>query len=383
MLEFVYFNYFSTLFYRIFVHIFLLLFLCHGSFAQNGITGNPDWQIKPAINTGFILVHRVSIGHLVKGYPTIYELNVSKPTLGNKIWHLENNKPDLGITLQCLDFKNPSQLGYAITAAPYIEIPLNEKVKWSRVVMRLCFGATYITKSFDIDENHKNTAIGSSFNAFVQFKWFWQFQLTKNLRFEPGFAFSHASNGKSKNPNLGLNVMSLNFGLNILIPAKTKPTITQIDSSTKSKTKNELITFVAFGKNEREIHSPELTTFVFSTAYQRNLRNTHKFSAGLDFFYDQCYFQDYKNELGVDAQGLDKLRIGARLGYSYNVGRISFPIEVGYYVFQKVKPDGTIFSRIGVRYYGKNGFMAMFGLRTHFAVAYTFEYGVGYRYYLK
>ena len=371
------------MFYHRFVHIFLLAFLCKFSFAQNGITGNPDWQIKPVINTGFILVHRVSIGHLVKGFPTIYELNISKPSIGNKLWQLENNKPDIGISVQCIDFKNPSQLGYALTAAPYVEIPFNVKEKWSRVVMRLCFGATYLTKSFEIHDNHKNVAIGSHLNAFVQFRWFWQFQLTKNLRFEPGFTFSHASNGKAKNPNLGLNVMSLNFGLNILIPAKTRPEITRIDSSTKAKSKNEIITFVSLGNNQREVNSPELSTFVFSTAYQRNVRNTHKFSAGLDFFYDQNYFIDYKNENGVSAQGFEKVRVGARLGYSYNVGRISFPIEIGYYVFQKAKPDGNIFSRIGVRYYSKSGIMALFGLRTHFAVAYTFEYGLGYRFYIK
>jgi hypothetical protein len=168
-----------------------------------------DWQIKPCINTGFILVHRVTIGHLVKGYPTIYELNISKRTNGSKLWHLENNKPDFGISMQCLDYKNPSQLGYAFSLVPFIEIPLNEKVKMSRMILRLCWGATYLNKPFDIKENPKNIAIGSHWNAYVQFKWFWQIQLSKNLRFEPGFAFTHCSNGKASNPNLGLNQNSL------------------------------------------------------------------------------------------------------------------------------------------------------------------------------
>jgi len=378
-----YFCYFSILFKLAQIHIIFLAFLCSFASAQNGLTGNPDWQIKPAINAGFVLVHRVSIGHLVKGYPTIYELNVSKPSLGNILWQLENNKPDIGISLQCIDFKNPEQLGYALTAAPYVEIPLNVKEKMSRVVMRLCFGATYISKPFEIHENHKNTAIGSSLNAYVQFKWFWQMQLSKNLRFEPGFAFSHASNGKAKNPNLGLNVVSLNFALNILIPAKTRPLVTHIDSSTKVKSKNEFLTLAAFGINQREVNDKQLPTFVFSTVYQRNVRNTHKFSAGLDFYYDECYFIDYENAYGKAPEGIEKLRLSARLGYSYNVGRISFPIEIGYYVYQKANPDANIVSRIGVRYYSSSGIVAHFGLRTHFAVAYTFEYGLGYRFYLK
>ena len=56
---------------------------------------------------------------------------------------------------------------------------------------------------------------------------------------------------------------------------------------------------------------------------------------------------------------------------------------MGYYAFQKAKPDGYVVSRIGVRYYSKSGVVAHFGLRTHFAVAYNFEYGLGYRFYLK
>jgi len=368
-------------------YLFYSLVLCRfvtSVDAQNGVTGNPDWQIKPVINQGFILVHRISIGHLVKGYPTNYELNISKPTRGDKLWHLENNKPDIGISLQCLDFKNPSQLGYAYTIAPYVELPLNVKERNSRLILRLCFGATYITKAFDIHNNHKNIAIGSHVNAFVQFKWFWQFQLSKKLRFEPGFTFTHASNGKAKNPNLGLNVVSLNFGLNILIPSKKeKPAITKIDSSTKAKSKNEIMTFAAIGFNQRSIATKGLKCYVVSATYQRNVRNTHKFSAGLDFFYDDNYQFDFKNKMERSPQGIESIRMSARLGYSYNVGRVSFPVEIGYYAFQKVNPDGNIVSRIGVRYYDKSGIIAHFGLRTHFAVAYDFEYGLGYRFYLK
>jgi hypothetical protein len=122
---------------------------------------------------------------------------------------------------------------------------------------------------------------------------------------------------------------------------------------------------------------------VVSVAYQRNVRNTHKFSAGLDFFYDENYFTDYENKFSTQPQGFNKMRVSARLGYSYNVGRISFPIEVGYYAFQKTNPDGNIVSRIGVRYYSASGIIAHFGLRTHFAVAYNFEYGLGYRFYIR
>lgn len=366
---------------RLFI-LFFAVFAALVSSSQNDSTTGKVWSIKPSINAGYILVHRISIGHLVRGYPGIYELNLVRHSQGDKMWQRENNLPDYGLTLQCLDFKNPSQLGYALTAAPFVEIPLNKTVKPSRLILRLCMGATYITKEFDINTNHKNIAIGSHWNAYVQFKWFWHLQINNRLRLEPGFAFTHASNGRSGNPNLGLNVVSANLGLNYVFRQAPKKVILKIDSSTKVKSRNEVLLYTSYGINQRGINGPYLNCFSWSAAFQRNIRNTHKFSAGLDAFYDGNYIIDYQNAYGKSPTGLDQLRLGVRLGYSYNVGAVSFPFEMGYYVYQKTYPDAAVFSRIGVRYYSKSGLVAHLGLRTHFAVAYNFEYGLGYRFFL-
>lgn len=348
--------------------------------AQRPILGHPDWYIKPAYNQCFIMVHRANVAHLVQGYPSVFEMNVAKPTLGNKLWQLENNLPVLGISFQYIAFKNPAELGAAYTLAPYVEIPLNQVNKPSRLFMRLCWGVSYLSKDFDMTENHKNVAIGSKWNAYVQFKWFWQIPISKYMQFEPGFTFNHASNGKIQNPNLGLNLMGISAALNFRIPGKTKVEFTKVDSSTKVRSKYELLSFIAAGMNERSIEGEQLGTFVFSTALQRNIRNTHKFSLGLDFYFDENYQTDYLNVFGEEASGLEQWRISLRGGYSYNVGRLSFPIEVGYYIYQKTNPDAMLVSRIGLRYYFKNGLVAHWGLRTHYAVAYNFEFGIGYRF---
>jgi hypothetical protein len=348
--------------------------------AQNAIMGHPDWLIKPSYDQCFIMVHRANVAHLVQGYPSVFELNVAKPTLGNKLWQIENNLPNLGVSFQYIAFKNPEELGSAFALAPYVEIPLNKMDKPSRLYMRLCWGVSYLSKDFDMADNHKNVAIGSKWNAYVQFKWFWQIPISKTIHFEPGFTFNHASNGKIQNPNLGLNVMGISAALNFRIPGKTQVQFSKIDSATKVRSKYELLVFSAVGMNERTIEGEQLGTFVFSTALQRNIRNTHKFSLGMDCYYDENYQTDYYNAYGDYAEGIDRWRISARLGYSYNVGRLSFPIEVGYYIFQKTNPDAMLVSRIGLRYYFANGLVAHWGLRTHYAVAYNFEFGLGYRF---
>ncbi|MBK9283249.1 MAG: acyloxyacyl hydrolase [Sphingobacteriaceae bacterium] len=353
------------------------------SFSQNGVTDNHEWFIKPAYNHGFILEHRSNIGHLVKGYPFMAEIAIGSKTMGHKLWHCENNLPDIGVAAFFIDFRNPSQLGYAYALAPFADIPLNTENKKARVIMRLCWGLTYLTKSFDIHSNPKNVAIGSHLNSFVQFKWYWHLQLSKNLRFEPGFSFSHASNARAEVPNLGLNVVTLNAGFNYTIPTNKPKEIRNVDSLCRVLSRNELLIYSAFGYNQREVDGEYLYCGLLSMEYHRNKRNTHKFGGGIDVFIDQNYLADYKQEFNKSATGIENTRIALKFCYSYNIGRVSFPIDVGYYVFHKTKPDGDIVSRIGMKYYSRSGLVFNLGLRTHFAVAYNFEYGLGYRFFLQ
>ncbi len=351
--------------------------------AQKGLTGHPNWIIKSCYNQGIILIHRSSIADLVKGYPAIYELNFIKPTLGNKLWQTENNLPEVGITTQLIDFKNPAHLGYGLIAAPFIEIPLNQKIKPSRIYMRICWGLSYITKPFNVHTNQNNIAIGSALNQYVQFRWFWKFKLNKNLIFEPGFTFSHTSNARAQVPNLGLNIATLHTAISFRLPSnKTIPQVIKQDSATKVKSKNEIVTFASIGFNQREVNLKKQMCYMWAIYYQRNVRNTHKFGLGLNFFHDQNYLIDYENT-GLDpSKTIDKNRMSLNFVYSYNIGRISIPTEVGYYFLAKANADGNIVSRISVNYYAKNGLFIHAGLRTHFAIAYNFEYGLGYRFYL-
>lgn len=363
----------------------LIFYLIYSVFsiAQNGITSDPNWYIKPYFNFGVIMQHREVLGNLIKGYPKTYELNIVKPTLGSFLWQCENNKPDVGINLSLIDYANPQQLGYAIIAAPFVEVPLNEKEKLSRLYLRLCWGPAFVTKPFDLETNQKNGAIGSVVNAYVQFKWFWHIPVNKSIRLEPGFMFSHISNGRAQSPNLGLNTFGAGIAVNFNLTNKVAAPSNKLDSNTCNKSRNEIFVMNSYGFNDGEIKGRKQLVTTLSIQYQYNKRNTHKFGIGWDINYEENYVKDLKVE-GVKTNGLiDEIRYGPKLCYSYNIGRISFPLEMGVYVRQLIEPDGLFFHRMGVRYYGKKGLMLAFGMRSHWAVAYNFDYGIGYRWYLK
>lgn len=365
----------------------LLIFISVGlSFylrAQSEMTGSKNFYLKIAPTQGFILEHRSTIGNLVKGYITGIGVDFVKPTYGNKKWHKENNMPEVGLTFNFINFANPAQLGYCYSLAPFIDIPLNKNQKQTRLYMRICWGASYVTKHFDINTNHKNIAIGSGLNTYVQWKWFWHLNLNKQLRLEPGFSFAHTSNGRAAVPNLGLNVVSLNLGITYKIKNETVHR-TLTDSSSLWKTKHEILIWDAIGFNEHEPpNGPKYFANTLGVNYYYNKSNKHKFGAGFDISYDT------QNKYHLETSGhpsngwTDLLQLGPKLCYAYNIGRVSLPIEMGYYAISKPKEDGPIFHRIGIRYFCENGLMFNFTLKSHWAVASHFDYGIGYRFKLK
>ncbi len=362
---------------------YLFLLIPYVTFTQSNITGSNDYYIKVAPTYGYILEHRSTIGNLVKGYIPGLEVDFVKPTRGSKLWHNENNFPDVGISFNFIDFANPKQLGYCYALSPFIDIPLNKKVRTSRVIMRVCWGVAYLTKKFDVNTNPKNIAIGSNWNTYVQWKWFWHLNLNDKLRLEPGFSFAHQSNARAQVPNLGLNVVSLNMGLTYKI-LNTDKKVALKDSVSVWPSKHELLIWDAAGYNEQGLpNGPKYFTNTFGANYYYNVRNTHKWGAGLDVMYDLQNKYHLLNG-GYTYNGwTDILQLGAKVCYAYNVGRISFPIEMGYYAVSKPKEDGAIYHRIGIRHYCKNGLMINFTMKSHWAVAAHFDYGLGYRFNIK
>lgn len=348
------------------------------------MTGSGDFYIKAAPTYGFILEHRSTIGNLVHGYVPGIELDFVKPTRGNKKWHHENNFPDIGLSFNYIDFANPKQLGYCYALSPFLEIPLNKRERASRVIMRVCWGVSYLTKNFNIENNPKNIAIGSHWNTYFQLKWFWHLNVTERFRIEPGFSFAHASNGRSQVPNLGLNVMALNLGLTYKLTNNTKEKLAIEDSSSLWPSKHEILVWDAVGFNEHEPPTgPKYFANTFGANYYYNVRNTHKWGAGIDVSYDTQNAYHLETSGNPANSWTDLVQLGTKVCYAYNVGRVSFPIEMGYYAVSKPKEDGPIFHRIGIRYFCKNGLMVNFTMKSHWAVASHFDYGFGYRFSVK
>ena len=366
---------------------FLLMLCCY--LVQEKLVSQPDntytAYLKAQAHYGYIMQHRNSMGHLIKGHITGVELNYALPTKGDKLWHYENNFPESGVALHVYFLANPDQLGRIYALAPYYDVGLKARNTPSRLYMRVSTGIAYADKKFDPATNYKNNVISTTINAFVNFKWYYKFELSKKLRIDAGLNFSHASNGRFKTPNLGMNVLTLNAGLTYKMGQSEPKTIDKIDSSSKAKSRHELYGVAALGINE--VGPPGGSKYFsqsYILGYYYNKRNTHKFGLGMDVFFCQSVLEEIYVSTGTRVTNeADYIQIGARASYAYNIGKFGFPVEFGYYVRNAYKDDGLFYHRIGVKYYCNNNIIVNFSLKTHWAVAQYFEYGVGYRLPLK
>lgn len=363
----------------------LILFTC-GLLSEMLIAqpGNKeDWHLRVSGNMGSILQHREAMGHLVRGYLYGTEVSVSKPMDGSKLWHRDNHFPEFGYGLAFYTLGNPEQLGNMYAAYWFYEIPIHKKVRPVRLLWRLSPGLAYLPKTFDAFENHKNNAVSAHLNAYINFRWYYRFELNEKLRLDLGINFAHASNGKFKVPNLGANIATINAGITF---KNKKPYIEKpiTDSSTKVDCKNELLLFAALGINEIE---PPLGKKYLNQTYSgilfHNFGNNHKLGGGLDVYYSASVREQLKRDTIALSSAAENIQAGVKVAYSYHIGRVSFPFEVGAYLYTKYKGNGIIFNRIGVRYLFKNNISAFWTLKAHFAVAQYFEFGLGYRIPLK
>jgi hypothetical protein len=60
------------------------------------------------------------------------------------------------------------------------------------------------------------------------------------------------------------------------------------------------------------------------------------------------------------------------------MGRLALVVNIGGYIYAPVEVLAPIYSRIGLRYRIKDKFLTNFTLKSHWAKASYFEWGIGY-----
>ena len=353
----------------------LLLFNLTGK-AQ--LSGPKDVQVK--MHYGYLMAHRSVMQHLVQGHVSGFEINLEKQVIGTRDFERLFARTNWGLGLTFLDLGNKEQLGSAITPFTYLNFPLLKKS--NALTLRLGAGPGFITKPFDNIENHKNIAIGSVLNINANITLEGKFEVN-NFTFGGGLTFNHFSNGSFTVPNLGINIPSLNLSVAYLINKKHSEGSPNFDLPPIKKDTTWKLDIIAT-TGIKEVYPINDNKYVVGNLYlwaSKMFGYKSGFVGGLDFMFNPSIRKTYQDAVENPSNiGVSVFRPGAIAGYQFRYNKLELSIHLGAYLWSVYNAQGPMYHRIGGRYAYKNGLMWNFSLKTHYAKADYFEFGLGYRF---
>ncbi|MDQ3046694.1 MAG: acyloxyacyl hydrolase [Bacteroidota bacterium] len=335
--------------------------------------------ISVAAHTGYIMSHRDNMAHLIKGHIYGGEINYIFKTDGGKPWQQIHKYPEIGVCFLHLYLSNPSELGNLEALYPYTNIRLNKLSKKACLNLRVGVGLAYLTRPFDRLENHKNNAIGTHLNGFVNLRLSSTIMLSNSVRMEMGLGLTHASNGAVQTPNLGLNMATVNLGFGYVFGNKH---MTFKKDSIPPCTKNWQAMIIAVA-GVKELENPggdKYLAYGLQGNVYRTLNYKNKLGGGLEMAYNTATKKEWANDSVYNTKPGDIIQAGGKICYAFHMHRVSVPVDFGMYFYKKQALNGNFFHRVGVRYMVTKHLIANVTLLTHWAKADYFEFGIGYQF---
>ncbi len=377
-------------FYKLSIYLlFFLFFFQNKSFGQPGPPLPIDnYQIELRTHYGFFLNHHFELERFNANFPS-FELALQRPTFGRQRWESLYDYPIIGVSVFYSDLGNFEELGQVVAAYPFISFPLNQNVD-NRLSFRLGVGLAWLTERYDPIENYKNFAIGSHLNAAGSLYLDYRRKISPRFTFVASGGLTHFSNGSTKTPNFGINILTASAGLtwylnrpNPYLDKKFLPILRLYEYDNKKRFSIEIMQ--SFGTRDM---SQQLGKryFVSNTAanFLLPISMKGKLGLGLEVTYDASDkgVLDQRELIeGIDLyeKNSEILKPGTSIVYEMILSKTSFLFQLGFHLAGAEKSDGYLYEKVGFKYHFTENLFANIALTAHGGRADYIGYGIGYR----
>ncbi|WP_107039167.1 acyloxyacyl hydrolase [Brumimicrobium mesophilum] len=323
---------------------------------------------------GYLLPHRAAMGHLNLGHVTGGQLRTVIQTNGSKQWHHDFNFPRIELNTFFYDLGNSSVLGQTFGVSSGMYLPFFNYSGWSIGSTQL-LGIGWVSKHYDKVENPKNNAIGSHINAMVNLGVRVEKQWVNNsIGIEIGM--THLSNGAYKLPNLGLNLPLLSFNFTHFLNAlKYEENYSELSSGLPLKNWGFYTQLVG---SVKQIYPTGGSTFgivALNNYFQYRFKPKFIFEGGIDAIYNQSVIKYNKEGHGR----MKNFQMGLYAAYVLPIHKIEFLVAMGSYIVDPLNPGGKFYHKFGGRFQITDKLWGNFTIKSHWAKADYFEYGISYR----
>ncbi|MEG2070770.1 MAG: acyloxyacyl hydrolase [Bacteroidales bacterium] len=345
------------------------------SFCQ--IHKETDYYISSLLRYGTLMSHSSTPEYLKNIQQCGFDIGFGKRTTGTQEWEQWHHYPDYGVVLTVQNLNNP-MFGTNFALFGYMNGTFCEVSKF-QLQYQYGLGIAFWPVTYDPVDNPRNTYIGSHLTAYVDLALGIEYQLSKKIDLFLRVNFCHSSNGATKLPNTGVNIIGGNIGLKYHINERKKP-IHTLDTIELFTPLNSLYFYIAPGLRESKLNHLYYLKSDIQIGYQRQFHPIFRFGAGLDFSFNgdisALFPPAEKNMLKCFRQS-----VFASFEVLYN--RFVFHVSAGLYFNKSFGYYTPFYERAGVRFLlgkGKKHFIGV-AIKAHGGSADFIEWTYGYQFF--
>jgi hypothetical protein len=334
--------------------------------------------ISAAFNYGWVWKHHKDIVGLPDAYPKGLEINIGWQTTGKKTWQQLHNFPRWGFQLLYYYLDDPTQLGQSFQITPYMDLFLLKRPK-HELYIKIGTGLAFYSKQYNAETNPYNTLISSPINSSGLFSMTYRYLISDHWSVIGGFNFNHGSNGSFKQPNLGINIPSLQVGTHYTFhPERIKFIKQPLPDFKKSLNWYTNVSFSSKQSSSEPLNDVNYLAVTLSTYAGKRLTRKSMVLAGLDACYDESLKYELRDNPDYQQNKYSIYRFAATVGYAFILTeKTHILMQNGIYLYDPYNLDVPVYQRYGFRFNPIKNLYFGYYLKTHLAKADFWEFAVG------
>ncbi len=366
--------------------IFLIITIAYTAISVYGQPQRPmskqNLMIETRIHYGFLMSHHLELNIFQSHFPAL-EMSIEKATYGNQRWEAMYAYPIIGVSLWTSYLGEFKEIGKAIAIYPFIDFPIFGD-QTNSLNFRLGVGLGYLTNKFDRITNYKNFAIGSHFNACGSLYFEYRYKPSKRFSLSISFGLTHFSNGATKTPNYGLNILTANMGIayflhksNPYLNKKILPELYPFEFDGRKTIKLEFLASYA-SKDMSQQYGQRFMVFAGFINILKQISYKSKWGMGFDATYDTSDKFLLEKRGFSPVNSFQVLKTGVNVAYELMISKMSFLFNVGIYLSGKERSEGDLYQRLTLKYNVYKQLFANLVLSVHLGRAEYVGFGFGY-----
>jgi len=364
------------------------------------------YQAGKVLQTNDFLAGENASGQVIDYFQSL-SFQYGIETDGRKIWQQIYGNPSWGFGFYGVNFFAKEELGTPSALYGFFNAPFVRFKHWA-INYEVGFGLAYDWNPYDQDINPYQYAIGSKNTVFIDAGVNAELFLGRHFNLTLGGTFTHFSNGATKVPNFGINLMAPRIGLKYIF--KDRPEYVKVKPP-KYEGEWEFLALVSLASKQLGYDTTQMEEnpghtavtygiFNLSIGVNRQISRKIKFGAGVDFGYDNSYnsYIHYQNGVvsPMDAGDGRKFNMGMYGSFELVIHRLSVVVQPGWYLYRPQwqvpeyepgspnigpsRKSGTSYQRLGLKYHIIENMFVGINIRAYdFGIADFIEWNIGYR----